>query len=338
MTFNPGRGDHWEEPIRRLGVPLVEVPQRRNKAARLRDFVKVLRHSEARIVHSWDFPLNASAALCARLAGVSVRVGGLRRNLFKPGRSGWRRWAGTTGLDRFVVNSTRGQSDLGRLGISADRIDLVFNAVEPPQAPLDATQRRQVRARWGAAGDDDLVIVNISNLIAVKNHLLLLDVTRRLVDRGLRVRTVIFGDGPLREELRRSTAERSLADRVAWMGRDPAAPQLLAAADVFGFTSRSEGCPNVLLEAAACSLPVVTTDVGGARDIVLDGETGYIVPNEDREALAARLEELLLDRERSRRMGATAFARVRREFAPRRSAAAVQSVYDRGVAARERSS
>jgi glycosyltransferase involved in cell wall biosynthesis len=328
VTFNPGRGDHWEGPIRALGVPLFEVPRSANKARRVAELARLLRRIRPRIVHGWDFPLNGAVALGSRLAGVRIRIGGVRRNLFKPGRGAWRRRLATTGLDRFVVNSLRGRDDLLRCGVGAERIDVVHNAVELPQETLTAARRADLRCRYGVEREDEVVIANVSNMIPVKNHALLLDATRRLLARGLSVRTVVYGDGPLREELERSAGASPLDGRVRFMGRDPGAPAAIAAADVFCFTSRSEGCPNVLLEAAAAGLPAVTTDVGGASEIVVEGETGHVVPSDDPAALAAALEGLVQDRERRARMGAAARARIEREFTPQRSVAALVAAYD----------
>jgi glycosyltransferase involved in cell wall biosynthesis len=260
-------------------------------------------------------------------------VGGLRRNLYKPGRRGWQRWAGTTGLDRFVVNSTRGRSDLERWGVAHERIDVVSNAVELPAAAMDPGERALLRRAWGVAGDDEVVIANVSNLIAVKNHELLLEATARLLERGRRVRTVIYGDGPLREDLRRRSDDPALRGRVVWMGRDACAPARIAAADVFCFTSRSEGCPNVLLEAGAVGLAAVTTDVGGARDVVRDGETGCVVPSDDAQALVAALDRLVADPALRARMGVASRTRVVHEFTPQRTASALQAVYERVLGA-----
>lgn len=335
VSFNPGRGDHWEAPIRELGIPLHEIEQSRNKAARVRRFLGLLRRSETRILHSWDLPLNATVALCARLAGIPARIGGLRRNLYKPGRRrSFQRWTGTTGLDRFVVNSTRGRVDLERFGVPTGKIDVVSNAVEPPAQAMTPANRLATRRAWGVERNEEVVIANVSNLIAVKNHALLIEATARLLKLGLPVRTVIFGDGPLRDELRRKSESPALGGRVVWAGRDPRAAELIEAADVFCFTSRSEGCPNVLLEAGAVGLPCVTTDVGGARDIVIHGETGAIVPSDDAMALVERLERLVNDPAARSGMGRAARARVAGEFTPRRTAGAIQRVYERvlGVA------
>lgn len=120
------------------------------------------------------------------------------------------------------------------------------------------------------------------------------------------------GDGPLAAVLATEAANAG----VEMMGARSDVPELLRSSDVFVFTSRSEGegLPGVLIEAALSGLPIVTTDVPGARDVVDDGVTGYVVPEPPSHDLAKRVAQLVDDRSLRQRMGAAGRARAEERF------------------------
>ena len=129
-----------------------------------------------------------------------------------------------------------------------------------------------------------------------------------LGDRGL-VADLLVGDGPERVVV--ETAAR-LAPAVSLLGHRNDVEDLLRAADVFVLTSEQEAVPMSMLEAMAAELPLVATDVGGLRGVILPGENGWLVPVGDHAALAARLLELASDPARRTEMG-SASARLVRE-------------------------
>jgi glycosyltransferase involved in cell wall biosynthesis len=143
-----------------------------------------------------------------------------------------------------------------------------------------------------------------------------LDLLRR---QGAAPTLAIAGDGEHRAALEAAAARRGLdASAVRFLGRADAARvrALLAAARALVVPSTYEGMPMVVLEAMAAGLPVVASRVSGIPEVVGDGETGWLVPPEDPEALAAALAELLADPEEGRRRGAAGRERVAERFQP----------------------
>ena len=117
---------------------------------------------------------------------------------------------------------------------------------------------------------------------------------------------LIVGDGPLRSSMEALAQELGLG-RVRFLGIRRDVPELMNAADAYVMSSAWEGMANVLLEASATGLPIVVTDVGGNREVVVDGKTGFLVPPKDPEALAqAMLRLMALPKEERARMGRAA--------------------------------
>jgi glycosyltransferase involved in cell wall biosynthesis len=122
------------------------------------------------------------------------------------------------------------------------------------------------------------------------------------------------GEGPLLQEVAATILERGLAERIDLLGNRGDVPDLLASADVFVLSSRSEGFPVSILEAMAAGLPVVATNVGGVAESVVDGETGLLVPPGDPGALAAALDRVLTDSALRLRLGTAGREQARRHF------------------------
>ncbi len=155
----------------------------------------------------------------------------------------------------------------------------------------------------------------VGRLVPIKNHVLFLEAARRVLGRRPEATFVIAGDGELRSALEEE-ASRLLGDRVRFTGWVRSLPELYAALDVVALASLGEGTPVALIEAASAGLPVVATDVGGVADVVVDGETGFLVPSGDAAALADRIGDLLEDPSLRRRLGEEGRRRVGTDFSP----------------------
>jgi len=153
-------------------------------------------------------------------------------------------------------------------------------------------------------------VVMVGRLADGKGHSVLLDAIELL--NGFQGSVCIVGDGPLYGALDDSIENRGLSDQVFLIGFRDDIPSVLAASDVLVLPSFREGTPRVITEAMASKLPVIATDIAGIPEQVKDGENGYLIPTDDSETLANRLERLLADVELRERMGARGLERVER--------------------------
>jgi glycosyltransferase involved in cell wall biosynthesis len=188
------------------------------------------------------------------------------------------------------------------LGVLGTRLRVIPNGRDP--------LCYAVRSR--AKHDRAVRLVFVGHLTESKRPERFIALVRMLRSQGLEVEASMAGDGPMLNEVARD----GRAEGIDVLGRVGDVPALLARSDVFVFTSiaEGEGMPGVLIEAGMSGLPVVTTSVPGAADVVDDGHTGYVVPINDFEALVHAVREVVLDPELRDRLGAAARRRCTDEF------------------------
>jgi glycosyltransferase involved in cell wall biosynthesis len=203
--------------------------------------------------------------------------------------------------DKVVILSKIYRTWLVREGVDDDLITVQYNGVDTLQFS-PAADKRTYQQTLLSLDPVRPVIGTVGNLLPIKGHEILLKAARQVVERRPEALFVLVGDGTRRAELERLAQTLNLSEQVRFLGRRRDVPDLMQAFDVFVLTSNSEGCPNVILEAMATGLPVVSTSVGGVPELVTD-ETGILVPPGDDAALADAIRQLLDDPARRQAMG-----------------------------------
>lgn len=209
-----------------------------------------------------------------------------------------------------------------------DKLHCVYNGI---QFPLLATARPVPAApyRLGAVG----------RLVEKKGYVHLIDACDLLLQRGVDFVLTLIGDGPLDAALRRHTAERGLSSRVRFTGfisQDQMAAcydrmDILIMPSVIDAAGDRDGIPNVLMEACTRAVPIIASDVSAIGELVIDGETGTLVPPKDAESIAAAVEALVADPARARAMATQAQERVRIQFDPEKNAFQLKSLFENHV-------
>lgn len=218
-----------------------------------------------------------------------------------------------------------------RVGVGRNKVCQIYNGVDAQRFyPAD---RRQ--AMTGCPFDDsDLWLVGtVGRMQTVKNQTDLarafIEVLRLVPALRKRLRLVMIGDGSLRQPVQALLEEAGCAD-LAWLpGERSDVPDVLRGLDCFVLPSLAEGVSNTILEAMACGLPVIATDVGGNRELVDDGRTGILVLPANVPALAAAIAGLADDGKRAAAMGRAGRQRVEREFSMAAMVDQYRTLYDR---------
>ena len=164
--------------------------------------------------------------------------------------------------------------------------------------------------------------------VCLKDHATFLRAAKRVHDAVPDAAFVIAGEGELLEETRSLAAQLGLERDVFFIGRCEKISELLSVSYACVLSSIAEGFSNSILEYMAAGRPVVATDVGGAREAIVEGETGYLVKAGDDEALALRLIDLLNDPDRASAMGERGREVVREKFSSEAQLSRAENLYD----------
>jgi glycosyltransferase involved in cell wall biosynthesis len=157
------------------------------------------------------------------------------------------------------------------------------------------------------------IIGTVGNLLPIKGHEVLLETAARVIGQCPEALFVIIGEGKRRAELERLSQTLCLTNHVRFLGTRNDVPDVMRTFDLFVLTSHSEGCPNVILEAMASGLPVVSTNVGGVPELV-NADSGLLIPARDDATLAEVILRLLDDPARRQAMGEAGRRRAVAQF------------------------
>jgi sugar transferase (PEP-CTERM/EpsH1 system associated) len=229
-------------------------------------------------------------------------------------------------------------NDLGawlteRVRIPEAQVSAICNGVDTDKFhPADGREHAIAAQAGDNFGPDKFLIGTIGRLDAVKDQATLIRAFARLITErpalAQTARLVIIGDGPLHGELRALLEQENLL-HLCWLpGSRDDIPALLRSLDLFVLPSLNEGISNTILEAMASGLPVVATDVGGNPELVVDGETGRLVPPADPAALAGAIEDYMAAPGKAAAVGRAARQHAERDFSLKAMVAAYTRLYD----------
>lgn len=205
------------------------------------------------------------------------------------------------------------------------KVDLVYHGLDLSRFPAPDDSNSGAAADYGRADGHDpdrpVILLSVGRLVAKKGYGVLLDALARLPD-GLHWRLVHIGGGSHGARLREQAQRLGIADRIDWRGPQPQEAVIAAyrEADLFVLASRiaedgdRDGLPNVLMEAQSQNLAVVATEVSAIPELVVNGQTGWLVPPDDADALAGALASAITTPGERYRRGHAGGHRVRTHF------------------------
>jgi glycosyltransferase involved in cell wall biosynthesis len=289
-------------------------------AATLGSLIRIIRRERPDVVHTHKSKAGALGRLAARLCGVPVVVhtfhGHVLHGYFGEAKSRAFRLierALAALSDRVIAVSPQVKDDLLRYRVAADDkiavIPLGLDLARFARAPRGAGG---LRAELGCAPGAPLVGI-VARLVPIKNIPLFLEAAALVRREFPGALFAVAGDGELRGELEAAAVRLGVADAVRFLGFRPDLERVYPDLDVLCLASDNEGSPVSLIEGLASGCAAVSTDAGGARDVLEDGRVGVVVPRGDARALADAVAALLRDPQRRERLGEAG-----REAAPRR--------------------
>lgn len=301
-------------------------------------FASYLKQNQIDIVHAYNFYANVFAVPAARLARVPVVLASIRDtgdSLTAKQRAVNRLFCRLA--DRVIVNAEAIKRILVAEGYRRERITVIPNGILCP--PLEKDKDPFLRQEFGLSVDDVLIGV-ISRIARGKGLEYLLDAAPEVIARIPRAKFLIIGDNSFnpeyREELKRQTIRLGLQDRVVFTGFRLDVPRILSSLTVSVLPSLNEGLSNSLLESMAAACPVVATTVGGNPEVVVDGETGFLVPPRNPAALVEAICRVVLTPGLRNSLGQAGRQRVLTHFSNERMIRNVERLYGELLEAHQR--
>ena len=304
----------------------------RQAASQMRRFVRFLHGRNIHVIQTHDFYTNVFGMFGAALGRVRVRVAARRET--SGVRTGKQKTAEKLAYKfshAIVANSDAVKRTLIDDGISEQKIVTIHNGLDLKRVTVaddflrEATLRR---LKLPLAGQRFVTIVaNLRH--EVKDHgtfLAACQIVHTLVPDSA---FVLAGEGELVDSMKQLAARLGIGEKTFFTGRCENVSELLAVSDVCVLSSIAEGFPNAVLEYMGAGRPVVATNVGGTAEAVRDGETGFLVPARNPEAMAQRIVELLNDPARAGEMGANGRRVAEQEFSCEAQLKKTESLYER---------
>ncbi len=326
----------WEAQRSPGGVEILFAPLRGSAdVGSARTIAKLVRERDISIVHAhkgFDLALALLASVMAPIKGIVVhRTVSFPLDRFNSWKYRLKR------VDRIVVVSAAAKELLVRSGrIDPRKITVVHRGLELERFQPDVPPPQGLAAELGLQGGEKVVGV-VANIIGHKRHDVVLDAAATVVRQVPSAVFLLIGeatDQELTARLQRRRHYLGLDDKVRFAGFREDAAEVAKLFHVGVLSSSLEGFPNVLLEQMALKKPVVATNVGGVPEIVVDGETGILVPPGRPKILAREVIGLLEDPAGASRMGAAGRRRVERSFSMRAQVDKILNLYEEILAVR----
>lgn len=300
----------------------------------VRRFAQYLKQHEIDVLHAHDFYTNIFGMAAAALARVPVRIASRRESAVRPSHQRVVERGAYRMADAVIANCDEVRRQLIDEGVPARKVRTVYNGLDPARVQLSQADRKDILASLNLP--DRRFVTIVANMrahvwkpepLCYKDHPTFLRAAQLVHERVPDAGFIIAGEGELLEATQELARSLGIADRTFFIGRCRDVGRVLSISDVCVLSSRSEGFSNSILEYMAAGRPVVSTDVGGAREAVVHGETGYLVPAGDHDRLAEHIASLLLNPEQARAMGEAGRRVVNEKFSSNKQVQTVESLY-----------
>jgi glycosyltransferase involved in cell wall biosynthesis len=334
---------------RHRGVPLALLPELRREIHPLRDWQsyqsirRELRNFAPDVVHTHS----GKAGLLGRMAATSLGVPAIVHTVhgapFHPyqnflARSFFKRCEkfAAARCDLLVSVADAMTEQLVAAGVAPrDKFATVYSGMEV-EPYLQSDDLREATRRKLGFNARDVVVTKVARIFRLKGHDDFVQAAALVLEQHPQSRFLIVGDGVLSDQVKEQIARLGLEPYFHFTGLVPpeVIPAMLAASDIVAHASLREGLARALPQALLAGKPVVSYDVDGAREVVLPGETGYLVPPRDTNALARAIGQLVAEPTLRDNMGSTGRARFAKQFDHRQMTFQLRELYEQLLAAK----
>lgn len=311
--------------------PLFEFPL--YEMALASKMVEVTRYEKLDLIHAHYAIPHASAALTAKnilgcdikivttLHGTDITLVGLEPSFEPLMKYSIERSDAVTSVSEFLKRET-----IENYGVNKE-ITAIPNFIDTDVfRPIDSRQLRRLLAPNG-----EKILVHVSNFRAVKRVTDAIKAFKQVLDKGIKAKFLLVGDGPDRSECELLARELGVWQQTRFLGKQSDLAAILSASDVFIIPSGNESFGLAALEAMACGVPVLSSDIGGLPEVNVDGKTGYIVKTGDVNALAERLYTLFTEEPLRKQMGVDALAHAIGNFTKEQLVPKYEEVYEQAM-------
>jgi len=328
VVYATRRGGALEDRLRSANIPYM-ILGRKNifefyKFHRLKT---LLQHEQIKLIHAHKMGSNFWGSIIGKLCNIPVishyhahdvkvknRISQLSNKI-----------TGVLSSKIISVSDSEQQRLIKNDGVDPSKIITIHNGINYEK--YHVAPYSDIKAQLGIPMSSQVVGI-VAAIIEIKNHELFLRAACEVLKQNRKVKFLVVGDGDRRAGIEKLASELKIDDDVIFTGFRNDVADIISIIDVGVLTSHSEGIPVTLLEYMSSSKPVVCTDVGGVPELVMDNVNGFLVPPNDYQTLAKKINLLLTDNELAGKMGTRAYERVKENFSEQKMMEEIENLYD----------
>lgn len=289
-------GGPLEKELLKEDIKIIKLPHSNNGADYLSfwKLYKIIKEEKPDIIHTHNTQPFIEGGIAALLAGIPVKIHTDHGRQFPDKRRYmFAEWVFSHFADQLVAVSESLKDDISRYeGIRPDKIMVIPNGIDGSKYNIKIDKNKK-RRELDIDNKYNIILGFVGRLSPEKGLIYLIKATKVIAEEFPNILLLIVGEGELLEELNRETITLGIERNVRFLGPRSDINEILGILDIFVLPSLREGLPLVLLEAAASSLPIVATDVGGNNQVVKHGINGLLVKHGDAAPLYNALKQLI---------------------------------------------
>jgi len=301
------------------GIKLFHFPTRKlynlNGFRQIGRLSRLAKQYNVDILHTFFEKSEVMGWIIARLSGIPIWITSRRDLGFKRKKIYDRIFRLTAKDCKKCIANCHAVKDqmIQQENLPSEKIEVIYNGIDF-SGYQEALKDKSLRVELGIVDGTPLVGLIANFNFEIKGHVYFLGAAKKILENVPDVKFVLVGDGPLRPRYEEVARELRIEKSVYFLGKRADVPTIISNLDVSVLSSTNEGFSNVILESMAAGKPVVATNVGGSREMVTDGVTGYLVPPADSQPMANAIINLLRNPDKAIAMGSAGREVVKEKF------------------------